>query len=259
MADPVKIWRVNRRPRFTVLEMGEYMAADDGPRETLLRNMKYERLGRTLSYRHLYQAVASFLASPTRDRRILEKCRASLKEELTITTNPTVADNLSYELRALETFENSLNAMDIGSVTLEPVGKATPLSIAGVKISVRPTVHVRAYRPRGPELLGALVIDLAKGVLPKTDEAKAKLAKGMVHSAILVHQYAEKVFDGADGKVSREHSAIFHTHRQEWVSAPTNYRTMLNNIEAVCRNIYRGWAGILAPDNFDPKLAMYRD
>ena len=73
MDAPKKVWRVNRKPRFTVLDMGEYMAADDGPRETLLRNMKYERLARTLTYRTLYDAVASYLASPTRDRRILER------------------------------------------------------------------------------------------------------------------------------------------------------------------------------------------
>lgn len=259
MEDPKKIWRVNRKPRFTVLDMGEYMAADDGPRETLLRNMKFERIARTLTYRRLYQAVASYLASPTRDRRILERCRQSIKDELTKATNPTTIDNLAYELRALETFERSLNAMDIGSVTLEHVGHATPLTMEGVKISVRPTVHIRAHRPRGADLLGALVVDLAKGAVPKTDDAQARLTAAMTNSAVLVNQYVEAVFEGADGKPSRDHSVVFHTHRQQWVFAPTNYRSMLRNIEAVCRNIARSWAGIVPPPNFDAKLAMYRD
>lgn len=126
MSDLKKIWRVNRKPRFTVLEMGEYMAAEDGPRETMLRNMKYERIARTISYSELYQAVATYLASPTRDRRILEKCRESLNRQIMLAGTPAGADNLTYQLRALETFERSLNAMDIGSVTLERVGRPAP-------------------------------------------------------------------------------------------------------------------------------------
>lgn len=257
MDDPKKVWRVNRKPRFTVLDMGEYMAADDGPRETLLRNMKYERIARTLTYRTLYLAVASYLASPTRDRRILEKCRKVLEDELTLAINPTVIDNLTYELRALETFERSLNAMDIGSVTLERAATATPLNIEGVKISVRPTVYIRAARPRGVDLRGALVVDMAKGTLPKTDEAQAKLTKAMVHSAVLLHEHVAAAL--GDGKPSNAHAVIFHAHRQEWVSAPANYRSLLRNIEAVCRNIDRSWNGIVAPDNFDATRATYRD
>jgi hypothetical protein len=42
MPDPDIRWRINRRPRFTILDMGEYMAAEDGPRETILRNMGFE-------------------------------------------------------------------------------------------------------------------------------------------------------------------------------------------------------------------------
>jgi hypothetical protein len=50
MEDSKFIWRVNRKPRATVLEMGDYMAADDGPRETILRNLKYERIAPSLIY-----------------------------------------------------------------------------------------------------------------------------------------------------------------------------------------------------------------
>ena len=126
-----------------------------------------------------------------------------------------------------------------------------------MKVSVRPTVHVRAPR-KNTDLLGALVVDLAKGTLPKTDEAQAKLTKAMTHAAVLVHQYAEAIF-GAEAKTSKEHSVIFHTHRQEWVRAPSNYRGMLRNMEAVCRNIARSWVGIPPPDTFDAKFATYRD
>lgn len=250
---------MNRKPRFTVLDMGEYMAADDGPRETLLRNMKFERMAPTLMYRSLYQAVASYLASPTKDLKILARCREDIKTQLTMTTNVKARENLTYELRALDAFEAARNAMPVGGVILERSTKAGSLTVEGVKISVRPSALVRASRPRSIDLLGALVVDVAKGVLPKTDEAQARLTNGMVHGAVLIHQFVEATAGDRDGKPHPEHCAVFHAVRSEWVCAPVSHRKMLRNVEAVCRNIARSWAGIIAPANFDPKLAVFRD
>jgi hypothetical protein len=56
MSDDPIIWRVNRKPRFPVLSLGEYMATEDGPRQTMRRNMKYERIAPTLIYRKLQKA-----------------------------------------------------------------------------------------------------------------------------------------------------------------------------------------------------------
>ena len=58
MSNSQIVWRVNRKPRFPILSMGEYMVADDGPRETMRRNMKYERISPTLLYAKLQRAVA---------------------------------------------------------------------------------------------------------------------------------------------------------------------------------------------------------
>ena len=257
--DPKIIWRVNRKPRFTVLELGEYMAADDGPRETMLRNMRFERLAPTLIYRLLYPAVSNFLTSPTRDRRILAACRAQLDQALADEKNPTKRDNINYEIRALETFERSLNALELGGINLLKAPPSRPLQIAGVAVSVRPAAHIRAARPRGGDLLGAIVIDVAKGMELKTDEAKIKSKNAMTHSAILVHQYATEAFAPDDGKVSLEHCIVFHSHRQDRVCAPTNYRRPYRNIEAVCRNIARSWDGIDPPPTFDKRFATYRN
>jgi len=95
------------------------MAADDGPRETMVRDMKYERKVRTLVYRHLYRAIPSFLTSPTRDRGILLRCRTALEHERDSAANPQQRENLIYEIRALEAFENSLNALGMGGLNFE--------------------------------------------------------------------------------------------------------------------------------------------
>lgn len=71
--------------------------------------------------------------------------------------------------------------------------------------------------------MGAVVIDVAKGTDPKTDDAKARLKDGMVHSAIVLHQHVvETAMD--NGKPSPEHCFIFHTHRQEQVTALGSYQ-----------------------------------
>ncbi len=257
MTDLKPIWRVNRKPRFTVLELGEYMAAEDGPRETILRNMRYERVSRSLIYRLLYPAVARFLSSPTRDRGILAQCRIELEEAIKGATNPTQRDNLNYELRALGVFERSLNALGMDGLTFE---KAVPrrIEIEGVAVSVRPSAEIRVSRLRGGDLFGAVLIDVAKGIEPKTEESRLRLSSAMAHGAIILHQHVVDHRAEEDGKPSPEHCFIFHAHRQEKVTAPSNYRRTYRNIEAVCRNIARSWEGIEPPSNFDRKRATYR-
>lgn len=258
MRNPDIKWRVNRRPRFTVLDMGEYMAADDGPRETMLRDMRYERLARTLVYRTLRLAVHSFLVSPTRDRGILARRRDGLERERANATSPQQRENFTYELRALDTFEASVNALGMAGLNFERAAPAAPLSIEGVSVSVQPAAHIRARRPRGAPLIGALIVDVAKGQTPKTDSAKARVSDGMRHAAILTYQYVAREFPTDDPKPSPDHCVIFHTHRQERVTAPDPHRRMYRNIEAVCRNIARSWNAIDPPASFDPSCAVYR-
>lgn len=162
-------WRVNLRPRFSVLELGEYMAANDGPRETILRDMKFERLARTFIYRFLRPAVSRFLVSPTRDPTILEKCRTALENEIAASVNPQQRENLTYELRGLQAFQRSLNALEMGGLMFEPAAAAPPMTIEGVMVSVQPTARIRVRRLRGADLAGAIIVDVAKGTTLKSD------------------------------------------------------------------------------------------
>lgn len=238
------------------------MAADDGPRETILRNLKYERIAPSLIYNKLNQAVANYLVSPTLDRRVLMACRQELESERDRANSAQRRENLQYELNALDAFERSLNALDTRNVLFERLphtGRA--LEIEGVRVSVRPTVRIRVSRPRGKDLIGALLIDTAKGILPKTPEAEARLTNAMTHSASLLFQQVTEIFgenpdDGA--KVSPEHCIIFHTHRQQNLPCPTSSRKLIRNIEASCRAICRGWEGIAPPPNFDASKARFR-
>jgi hypothetical protein len=239
--------------------MGEYMAADDGPRETILRNMKFERLAPTLIYRHVRRAVSAFLASPTRDRSILLRCRMLLENERDSASLPQQRENIIFALRALETFERSLNALGLDGLNFENAPAARPLRIEGVSVSVQPTAHIRVKRMRGADLVGAIVVDLAKGIEAKTEESKSRTTAGMVHAAALLHQYVTNTLAREDARPSSDHCVIFHSYRRERVSSPSNYRRKLRNVEAVCRVIARGWNDIVPPPSFDPNFATYRN
>lgn len=251
-------WRVNSTPRFTVLTFGEYMAADDGPRETMLRDMRFERLARSLVYRRLRHAVARFLVSPTRDRTILENCRNHLEQEKVAATSPQQRENCVYELRALEVFERSLNALEIHGLNFEHSPAVPPLKMEGVAVSVQPTARIRVRRTRGHDLVGAIVLDVAKGIEPKTEASKARCIRAMLHSAILVHQQVGMGSVGEDERPSADHAIVFHAHRQERVCAPGNHRKMLRNMEAVCRTVARQWKSLEPPTGFDASAAVYR-
>lgn len=173
----------------------------------------------------------------------------ALEEAIKGAQSPQQQENLNYELRALEAFERSLTALEMGGLNFEHAAPRR-LEIEGVTVSVRPRLHIRVSRMRGSDLFGAVLIDVAKGTEPKSDEAKSKLKNGMAHSAILLHQHLVETRAAEEGKASPEHCFIFHSHRQERVCAPTNYRRAYRNIEAVCRNIARSWDGITPPANF---------
>lgn len=252
------VWRVNRTPRFSAMDLGEYMALEDDARETRRRAMKYERMAPTLMYRDLYPAVASFLCSPTRDRRILGNCRTLLSDAITNATSPQARENATYALRALDTFEGSLNALPLGGVQFERAPVSRKRDMGGAWLTIQPTVLVKVARPRGKALRGALIIDVAKGTEPKSDELKRRATNAMSYTAILLHELAIELAS-ADERASLEHCLVFHTNRQELVAAPSNYKKMLRNMVAACRTAVAHWPDIAPPASFDPKAARYRD
>lgn len=259
MLDSTIVWRVNRKPRFPVLSLGEYMLADDGPRETMRRNMKYERISPTILYSKLQRGVASFLASPIRDRKILERCRAELQSDQDTAKTLTAAENAKYALRSLEAFERSLNALPIGGLELALPSRYDPLNIEGVKVSVQPTVLVSVARARGKSLRGAAIIDTAKGIEPKTEEGFRRATGAMGYSAFLLHELVASQIVDDDVRSSPEHCMVFHAHRPELVVSDKNYKRDLRNVEAACRDIAARWANIDPPSSFDPGQAKFRD
>ena len=238
--------------------MGEYMASDDGPRETLRRNMKYERIAPTLLYRKLQLAVANYLADPFHKRQTLEKCRDELMSARDGANSPTARDNAVYALRALETFENSMNALPLSEVIMARPPIYKPRVIEGVKISIQPTALISVPRRRGRDLKGALIVDAAKGQAAKSDETRARNTLAMQYAAYLLHEHVADLASPDDEKSSPEHCMIFHSHRQETVCCPDNYRRDLRNIQAACRQIAAVWDSIEPPASFDPKRARYR-
>jgi hypothetical protein len=134
---------------------------------------------------------------------------------------------------------------------------AAPVRVEGVSTSVQPTAQIRVRRARGADLIGAVIVDTAKGQAPKTDRAKAKLTNGMHHAAIMLHQYVIREFPGDDARPSADNCVIFHTHRPEHVTAPDPYRRIYRDIEAECRNIPRARPEISKPTGYDPADAEF--
>jgi hypothetical protein len=254
------IWRVNRRPRFTVLEFGEYMAADEGPRETIERDAKYEKLARSISYVPVEQCVASFLASPTRDRVILANGRDLLDARKLATTDPKKRNQIELQIAALDAFERQLNRLEIAGLTAELPSRQQPkLALEGVNISVYPSVWLTKRRSRGADLAGGFLVDFAKGEPIKTDAAKAKAMKAMTHAACVLHMQVQALRCSNGEKASAEHCWVYHVVRDELIIAPSGYATPLRNMKALCRSLAKRWDDIPPPSSFDPSRARYRD
>jgi hypothetical protein len=167
------------------------MAAASSPRETMLRDMKYEKMAPTLNHSRIRRAISRYLVSPTHDYRILASCREFLEQERDAAIHPQRRENLTFEIRALDVFERSLNALGIAGTNFELAPPAAPIKVGELSVSVQPTAHIRVRRPRGVDLMGAVIIDTAKGQTPKSDAAKYRTNRAMVYSAIIVHQYRQ--------------------------------------------------------------------
>src|SRR5262245_5441327 len=135
-----------------------------------------------------------------------------------------------YALRSLATFEASLNALPMSGVQLERPPRAEPYNIGNVRVSIQPTVLVRAVRMRGHDLRGAILVDLAKGIQPKSEELKQRATTAMTYTAMLLHEHVSNGVVGENERASPEHCMAYHTHRQELAQSPTNYRRQLANI-----------------------------
>ena len=257
-ATPI-VWRVNRKPRITALTLGEYMATDDSQRETICRNLKYERLAPSILYSKVSEAIAGYLSSKTRDRGILTQCREFLEEEKERAIKPQQKENATYALRSLAAFEAGLNALPIGGLQLERPPTSLPYSIGDVRVSVRPTVLVKVARPRGAPLRGAILVDPAKGIIPKSEELKRRTTEAMTYTSMLLHELVSNTIVKEGERSSPEHCVTFHSHRQERVAAPTNYRRQLGIMQAACRTISGTWNAIQPPPSFNPGFARYRD
>lgn len=235
------------------------MSLDDGPRETMRRDMKYERMGRTLRNQQVQQAIANYLGSPTRDGRILADCRSWLEHEIAEARTNQRRENFKHQLRSLSDFEGTLNVLGLGGVQTQRPGRLyRPMTIEGVTISVQPTVITRQPRPRGVDLAGAVIVDVTKGPSCKTDDAKGRVKNGMIHAAVLLHELVNSTVDPEDARADASQCMILHAHRGDLVAAPQNYRRILRNADAVCRDICRAWPAIVPPDSFDPRAARYR-
>ena len=189
----------------------------------------------------------------------MERCREELEGERENANSPKARENATYVLRALEVFERSLNAVPIGALTLTLAPIYKPRIIEGVKISIQPTALISIMRPRGCDLRGAIIVDTAKGIEPKSDDARSRMTTAMMHSACLLHDHVANIVVQDGERSSADHCMIFHTHRQELVASPSNYKKLIRNVEAACRDIVNAWDNITPPSSFDPSKARYRN
>lgn len=208
------------------------MAADDGPRETFLRDAKYERLYRSIGYRDVNRTVRRFLSSPIRSKAILLDGKEDLERRKAGSDDPKERANIDLQIAALNAFETSINMLPIAGVEFEAVGnRVQSMYIEGVAISIYPTVWVRQRRSRGRDQLGALIIDPAMGTPLKTPEAASKDRRAKDVACSLLHLHVSSTRCTDSDVASHEHCTIFHVHRRDLFTAPTGYKRDLKNME----------------------------
>lgn len=179
-------------PRLSAGQLADYLAATSMLSQMgILRAAKYPAEARPLviQYQHARRAIASCMITPAQMNRIVAAAIVSLEQRRDDpASRPLVRDDARRSIEVIETFQRSVNELDLGGVRFEASPQRTePLEINGVTISVASDAIAVANHRSGPRV-GEVFIRCAIG--QDGDAAENRRAEANSHLATIAHIHA---------------------------------------------------------------------
>ena len=75
-------YREQESPRLSANQMAEYLVSLPVAQQRIIRNARWQPSILVARYRDARKALSRFLASPTRDQRILDEARSSFEDRM---------------------------------------------------------------------------------------------------------------------------------------------------------------------------------
>lgn len=221
-------------PRISVAQLGVYMVARAGRRETIIKQQRRPKTFRTNRYEDASRALQRALAAGTDGLRVLAAERARLAAQVGGTEHEI--QNRTLCIAALDAIAAAWDSLDFGGF-LPALGHPSPpkLRIQEVGISVRPELTLHGRDDQGHPLIGAIKLRFSKTEPLPSDAAK--------YIAAAVEWHLEHVA-GVGVNVSPVHCVVLDVFTGAITRAPRAKARRRADIAAACREIALGWDGL---------------
>lgn len=204
----------------------------------ILRQAKYPGDARPLiiQYQLARGHIGACLFEPESLNRTVAQAVASLEQRRDDPANrPLVRDDARRCIEVIETFQRSVNALNLWGVRYEPAPqRPATLAISGVEVSVFPD----AIAFRGGERIGEVFIRCTIGA--GNDNAENRRLEANGHLAVIAHMHTVATLSER-GTPHAPTSMTIDVPRQRVVYGPPSTTMRVRQIETACAMIAAIW------------------
>lgn len=236
-------YRLNCDPRISANQLAEYVLASPTRRQAILRNAKYAPTFLVIRYSAARSAICRYLSDDARPIGPLITAENEQMQLAAAAGSSFQQNDAALCAEAIKTFRGISIQNQIPFVTFTPNTQDLPkLAINGVDVSIRLDLIARNS---GKELVGGAIIQTSKAVASKSwRDDHSKIVASLVWMLSSAHL-------GAFGTIDRKLCMSIDVFGGEFISAPTNYKRKLNDVNASCAEIAALWSSITPPSDYD--------
>ncbi|MBV9997195.1 MAG: hypothetical protein JO127_18475 [Caulobacteraceae bacterium] len=230
------------QPRLTATQLADYLAATSPLAQlAILRQAKNPGEAKPLiiQYQLVKGHIAACLFEPESMNRIIASAIVSLEQRRDDPANrPLVRDDARRCIEVIQTFQGSVNALGLWSITYEPPPqRPAPLMVAGVEISVFPDAIAIADHRTGHRI-GEVFIRCTIGAA--NDNAENRRSESNGHLVTIAHMHTVETLT-RHGTPYSPTSMVIDVPRERVVYGPASTTMRVRQIEAACAMIAAIW------------------
>jgi hypothetical protein len=232
-----KTHRERKGPQISARDLAGYMAASEIAARTIVRNAKYQPIGRVIQHDEARRTVAKFIRDIETERGWLLEEAARLRDRMADSQfdRDLYDHNADYIARLAAVWPHLL----LPSAERSAPGQVPAIKLNDVRVTL--DLHVRLHRPTKTNKvrIGGIMLRYAKG--------KALPAESANWQSALLFGYLSRT--SVDPDASPEHKLCVTLDVYEGVChpAPANSISRFKNMEAACASIAEQWPNIRPP------------
>ncbi len=229
--------RLRKSPQISARDLADCMAASEVAGRTIVRDSKYQAIGRVIQHSEARSTASRFIRSSDQDTSVLYNEAQRLRERLADSQfdRDLYDHNADYLDRFAEVWP---------SVLLPVAERAAPgpvpwISLSGVRVTIDLHVRLRRLTKTNKIRVGGVMLRYAKG--------KALSSKAAQWQSAFLYGYLLRT--GTDPDKEPEHKLCITLDAYAGIchQAPTASVTWFKNMEATCASIAERWPNIQPP------------